>query len=111
MRGKALDIVPGTLDMLILQTVAEKPLHGWGIRERIHELSKNALKLRLGSFYPALLRLENRGLLRSRQTPNTTGRLGRHYSLTGAGRAQLKQEIAHWDRLSAGVDRIAHFVR
>ena len=111
MRGKAIDLVQGTLNMLIFQIVAEEPLHGWGIRGRIHELSKNALQVPFGSLYPALVRLENRVLVKSRRMPTKTGRLGRRYSLTRAGHAQLKQESAHWDRLSAGVDRIAHFRR
>jgi len=109
MMGKAEDIVQGTLNLLIFQIIAEKPLHGWGIRKRIHELSKNVLRVRLGSLYPALMRLENRGLIRARRVRTGKGRTGKRWTLTPAGRAQLKQEIAHWDRLSAGVDRVAHF--
>jgi len=108
MRGKAIDIVQGTLNMLIFQILAEKPVHGWGIRARIHELSKNVIHVRIGSLYPALIRLVNRGLITSRRVRTKTGRIGLRYSLTRAGRAQLRQEIAHWDRLSAGVDRVAH---
>jgi len=108
MRGKAIDLVQGTLNMLICQILAEKPLHGWGIRERIHELSKNALQVRVGSLYPALNRLQSRGLISAHRVRTATGRMGKRYTLTRAGRAQLSQEIAHWDRLSAAVDRVAH---
>ena len=111
MRGKAIDIVQGTLNMLIFQTLAEKPLHGWGIRERIHELSKNALQVRVGSLYPALSRLQKRGLITFRRVRTKKGLMGKRYNLTRAGRAQLRQEIAHWDRLSAAVDRVAHYAK
>jgi len=108
MRGKAIDIVQGTLNMLVFQILAEKPLHGWGIRERIHELSKNALQVRVGTLYPALTRLKSRGLISADYVRIETGRIVKRYTLARAGRAQLRQEIAHWDRLSAAVDRVAH---
>ena len=108
MRGKAIDIIQGTLNMLIFQILAEKPLHGWGIRERIHELSKNALQVRVGTLYPALIRLKSRGLISAHRVRTATGRMGKRYTLTRAGHAQLSQEIAHWDRLSAAVDQVAH---
>jgi len=111
MRGKAIDIVQGTLNMLVFQILTEKPLHGWGIRERIHELSKNALHVRVGTLYPALTRLKSRGLISADHVRAETGRIVKRYTLTRAGRAQLRQEIAHWDRLSAAVDRVAHFVK
>lgn len=111
MMGKAVDIVQGTLNMLIFQILAEKPLHGWAIRQRIHELSKDALRVRLGSLYPALMRLENRGQITPHRVRTKTGRIGKRWTLTRAGRAQLRQEIAHWDRLSAAVDRVASFGR
>jgi PadR family transcriptional regulator PadR len=100
------DLLQGTLDVLILKVVALEPRHGYGIAQRIRQISRAVLQVQQGSLYPALHRLEKRGWLRSRWDEAETGREAKFYSLTRAGRKQLEAETAHWDRLSEAVSLI-----
>ncbi|MGE0442765.1 MAG: PadR family transcriptional regulator [Gemmatimonadales bacterium] len=96
------DILQGMLDMLILRTVADAPLHGYGIAQRLRLLSAERLQIPQGSLYPALHRLENRGFLRSEWTATPTGRDAKFYRLTPKGRRELDEQISTWRDL-AGV--------
>ena len=101
------DVLQGTLDLLVLKTLdAMGPLHGYGIARRIEQVSQEALALNQGTLYPALLRLEQRGWVRSRLGLSDTSRRARFYSLTAAGRRQLKAETEQWVRTSAIINRI-----
>jgi PadR family transcriptional regulator PadR len=97
------DLPQGTLDMLILQVVALAPIHGYAIAQRMQQISRNAVQVQQGSLYPALHRLENRGLLASAWKASDTGRDAKYYRLTAKGRSQLKQETANWARLSEAI--------
>jgi PadR family transcriptional regulator PadR len=100
------DLLQGTLDVLILKIVALGPLHGYGIAQRIRQISKAVLQVQQGSLYPALHRLEKRGWLRAEWGEAETGREAKFYSLTKVGRKQLESETANWDRLSEAVTLI-----
>jgi transcriptional regulator len=100
------DLLQGTLDVLILKIVAIEPLHGYGIAQRIRQISKAVLQVQQGSLYPALYRLEKRGWLRAEWGEAETGREAKFYSLTKVGRKQLEAETANWDRLSEAVTMI-----
>ncbi|HTU33846.1 MAG TPA: PadR family transcriptional regulator [Candidatus Acidoferrum sp.] len=97
------DILQGTLDLLILKTVALEPMHGWGIAQRIQQISKDVLQVQQGSLYPALYRLERKKLIRAEWGASDNNRRAKYYSLTKAGRAQLEKERAEWERLSSAV--------
>jgi PadR family transcriptional regulator PadR len=101
------DILRGTLDLLVLKTLDTLgPLHGYGIAQRIQQVSGSMLSLNQGTLYPALLRLEQRGWVRSRIGISENNRRARFYSLTAAGRRQLKQETEGWVRTSGIINRI-----
>ena len=100
------DLLQGTLDVLILKIVALEPLHGYGIAQRIRQISRDVLQVQQGSLYPALHRLEKRGWLRAEWGEAETGREAKFYSLTRLGRKQLDAETANWDRLSEAVTLI-----
>ena len=100
------DLLQGTLDMLILKVVALQPIHGYGIAQRIRQISKDVLQVQQGSLYPALYRLEKRGWVQAKWGEAETGREARFYTLTRTGRKQLENESANWDRLSAAVSMI-----
>ena len=100
------DLLQGTLDVLILKIVALEPLHGYGIAQRIRQISRDVLQVQQGSLYPALHRLEKRGWLRAEWGEAETGREAKFYSLTRVGRKQLEAEAAKWDRLSEAVTLI-----
>lgn len=101
------DVLQGTLDLLVLTTLDSMgPLHGYGIARRIEQMSREALALNQGTLYPALLRLEQRGWVRSRIGVSDTSRRARFYSLTAAGRRQLQAETDQWVRAAAIVNRI-----
>jgi transcriptional regulator len=100
------DLLQGTLDMLVLKIVALEPIHGYGIAQRIRQISKEVLQVQQGSLYPALHRLEKRGWLSAEWGEAETGREAKFYSLTRAGRKQLEHESANWDRLSDAVRMI-----
>ena len=97
------DLIQGTLDVLILKSLATEPRHGWAIAKRIQAVSGDVLQIKQGSLYPALHRLEHQGLIRAEWRENETGRDAKFYSLTKAGRAQLEVEISQWERLSAAI--------
>jgi transcriptional regulator len=100
------DLLQGTLDMLILKIVALEPLHGYGIAQRIRQISKDVLQVQQGSLYPALHRLEKRGWLSAKWGEAETGREAKFYSVTKAGHSQLAAEEANWGRLSGAVELI-----
>src|SRR5260370_19811621 len=100
MQSQKSDLLQGTLDMLILKIVALGPIHGYGIAQRIRQISKEVLQVQQGSLYPALHRLEKRGWLKAEWGEAETGREAKFYSLTKVGRKQLDAEAANWDRLS-----------
>jgi transcriptional regulator len=100
------DLIKGTLDMLILQTLESSPMHGWGITERIEARSENALSVNQGSLYPALYRLLRQKWIRSEWRVTEHGRRARYYELTLKGRDQLAKEREQWERLSRGVNLI-----
>jgi transcriptional regulator len=104
--GKPNDLVQGTLDLLILKTVALEPKHGWAIAKRIQQLSGEVLQVQQGSLYPALHRLEQQGWIRAKWAESETGREAKFYSLTAAGRKQLESEAANWKRLSEAVNLV-----
>lgn len=99
MNQKKADLLQGTLDMLILKAVSLGPLHGYGIIQRIHQMSGEMLEVEQGSLYPALYRIEQRGWVSSKWGVNETGRRAKFYSLTRTGKKQLEEEEASWDRL------------
>ena len=98
------DVLQGTLDLLILRTLALAPLHGWAIAQRIQQVSDARLRVQQGSLYPALHRLEHQGWITAEWGTSETHRRARFYSLTRAGRRQLEAEVSKWERLSAGVN-------
>ncbi len=98
-----LDLPQGTLDLLILKTLALRPLHGWAISERIAQISSDVLQVQQGSLYPALLRLERRGVIRARWGRSDNNRRAKFYELTRAGKKQLEAETADWEKLIAAV--------
>ena len=100
------DLLPGTLDLLILQTLALEPTHGWAIAQRIQQVSNDLLKVQQGSLYPALHRLEHQGWIQSQWGRSDQKRRAKFYSLTRAGRNQLETETSKWQRLSAGVNLV-----
>ena len=97
------DLPQGTLDLLILQIVALGPIHGYAIGQRIQQISHDVLQVQQGSLYPALHRLEHRGWLAATWKASETGRDAKYYRLTAKGRVQLKEETAHWARLSEAI--------
>ena len=99
-------IPQGTLDMLILQILSLEPMHGYGIAQRLHQISRTVVKVNQGSLYPALHRLEQKGWLRAEWKQSETGRDARFYSLTASGRKQLAAEKVSWTRLTGAVQLI-----
>ena len=100
------ELLPGTLDMLVLKTVSRAPMHGYGIAQHIRLISEDALQVEEGSLYPALQRLLTQGLLRSEWRTSDTNRRARFYSLTAAGRRQLRIEASRFDLLVAAIARV-----
>jgi transcriptional regulator len=109
-RAKPTDLVQGTLDLLILKTISLEPKHGWAIAKRIQQVSREALQVQQGSLYPALHRLEQQGWIEAEWRSTETGRMAKFYSLTRAGRKQMKQELAAWNRLSAAINLVVQEV-
>jgi transcriptional regulator len=101
--GGQIELLQGTLDLLILKTLALEPMHGWGIAQRIQQVSQEVLQVGQGSLYPALARLEQRGWIRSEWALSDNNRRARFYSLTPAGARQLKKELGEWEKLSAAI--------
>ena len=101
-----IDLLQGTLDLLILRTLRSGSMHGWSISERIQQISEEVLRVNQGSLYPALHRLEHRGWIKAEWATSELGRRARFYRLTPAGRKQLELEQANWNRLTAAIGRI-----
>ena len=97
------DLLQGTLDLLILQIAALGPIHGYAIAQRLQQISRDALQVQQGSLYPALHRLEDRGWLKAEWRDTDSGREGKFYVLTSAGRKQLERERSDWERLSKAI--------
>ena len=104
--SKPTDLVQGTLDLLILKTVALEPMHGWAIAQRIRQLSNAVLQVQQGSLYPALHRLEQQGWITAQWGESDNNRRAKYYSLTRAGRRQLERESKSWDKLSTAISAI-----
>lgn len=100
------DLLQGTLDLLILKTLAPGPLHGYGVSLRIQQISRDALQVRQGSLYPALHRLERRGWIAAEWGESDNNRKAKFYSITRRGRKQLAEDAAYWERLSAVMRRV-----
>ena len=100
------DLLPGTLDLLILRTLRQDALHGWAISERIQEISEDVLQINQGSLYPALHRLEHRGWIEAEWAVSELGRRAKYYRLTTSGRKQLTVETREWERMSHAIGRV-----
>ena len=103
MADPRIDLPQGTLDLLILRTLALEPQHGWGISERIQQTSRDALFVQQGSLYPALHRLERRGWIKAKWGTSDNNRRAKFYELTKSGRRQLEIETQTWNKLTAAV--------
>ncbi len=100
------ELLKGTLDMLVLKTLALEPMHGWGVSERIRQISQDVFQVNQGSLYPALQRLKRKGWIRSQWRVTENNRRARYYTLTAAGRRQLDAERREWERSVSAVNRI-----
>ena len=100
------DLLQGTLDVLILKTLQTGAMHGWGISQRIQQLSRDVLRVNQGSLYPALQRLESNGWVTAEWGSSENNRRAKYYSLTRAGRKQLADETENWERIAAAVGRV-----
>ena len=100
------DLLQGTLDVLVLKTLGTAPMHGWGISQRIQQLSQDVLQVNQGSLYPALYRLESKGWIRSEWGSSENNRRARFYELTRTGRRQLAEEQQGWERFAQAVSRV-----
>jgi PadR family transcriptional regulator PadR len=101
-----MDILQGTLDLLILRTLQNGPMHGWAISERLQQISQEVLQVNQGSLYPALHRLEHQGWIKAEWGISDLGRRARFYKLTGAGKKQLEVETENWGRLTDAIGRV-----
>ena len=104
-----LDLLQGTLDLLILRTLDKEPRHGWAISERIQEISRDVLQVNQGSLYPALHRLEHQGWIASEWGVSELGRRARFYKITAAGKKQLGAESEQWERFTEAVGRVMRY--
>jgi PadR family transcriptional regulator len=100
------DLLPGTLDLLIVRTLQSESMHGWAIAERIQQLSEDVLQVNQGSLYPALHRLEHQGWIEAEWAVSELGRRAKYYRLTVSGRRQLAVEAGEWERMSAAIGRV-----
>jgi transcriptional regulator len=105
-RDSKSDLIPGTLDMLVLRTVSLGALHGYAIAQHIERLSNDVLRVEQGSLYPALERLQRDGLVTSKWGKSPTGRKARYYTITASGRKRLGEEISDFDKLALAIDRV-----
>jgi transcriptional regulator len=106
MPNERIDLPQGTLDLLILKTLALEPQHGWAISERIQQISSDVLQIQQGSLYPALHRLERRGWIKARWGASENNRRAKYYELTKSGRKQLEAEESAWRKLTAAVGQV-----
>jgi len=103
------DVLQGTLDLMVLQTLATLgPLHGYALAARLEQVSRGALQLNMGTLYPGLMRLEQRGLVRAEWGATDNNRKARFYTITAAGKRQLATETAEWDRMSSIIQAVLH---
>ena len=100
------DVLRGTIDLLVLKALTLQPMHGWGIGQRIQAISEGQLEVNQGSLYPALQRLEHKGLIQSDWDTSENGRRARYYRLTAAGRRVLGQELENWRRFTAAIELV-----
>ena len=100
------DLLQGTLDLLILKTLSLEPMHGWGIANRIQQVSKEALQIGQGSLYPALHRLQYRGWIQAEWASSENNRRAKFYSLTRVGKKQLEAELSNWGRLTTAISLV-----
>jgi PadR family transcriptional regulator PadR len=105
-RESRLDLLQGTLDLLILRTLQTGPMHGWAISDRIQQISQDVLQVNQGSLYPALHRLEHQGWIKAEWGISELGRRARFYRLTAAGRKHLEHETDAWSRLTSAIGRV-----
>jgi len=101
-----LDLLQGTLDLLILRALRSGPMHGWAVSERIQQISQDVLQVNQGSLYPALHRLEHRGWIKAEWGVSEQGRRARFYALTASGRKQLEKEAKNWSKVSGAIARV-----
>ena len=101
--GKSAELLPGTLDLLILKAVSLRPLHGYGVLQRIQQISGDALEIPQGSLYPALYRLEHQQLIAAEWGVSDNNRRAKYYKLSAAGRRRLREETAGWNRLASAM--------
>jgi transcriptional regulator len=106
MAKKKPDLLQGTLDLLVLKTLALGAMHGWGITQRIQQTSQGVLNVNQGSLYPALYRLEEQGWIKATWDVSDNNRQAKYYELTRAGRKQLEEETKNWERLSTAVTQV-----
>ena len=106
MAGRRLDLPQGTLDLLMLRALSLGPLHGWGISERVQQMSRDALRIQQGSLYPSLHRLERKGWIKARWGTSEQNRQAKYYELTRAGRRALEQQQSDWARLTAAIGHV-----
>ena len=106
MAGSGVDLLQGTLDVLVLRTLVRGPMHGWGIAQRIQELSEDVLRVNQGSLYPALHRLEDEGWIAAEWGASENNRRAKYYRLTRRGQRQLEAETESWERFAAAVGRV-----
>ncbi len=100
------DLLPGTVDLLILRTLQRDALHGWAISERIQQISQDVLQINQGSLYPALHRLEHRGWIEAEWNVSELGRRAKYYRLTASGRRQLEVEVQKWSAMATAIGRV-----
>jgi PadR family transcriptional regulator PadR len=100
------DLLQGTLELMVLKTLSLEPLHGWGISQRIQQMSREVFQVNQGSLYPALQRMKSRGLIRSEWRTTENNRKAKYYMLTPAGERELARERSQWERSSAAVNRV-----
>ena len=108
--SKPTDLVQGTVDLLLLKTIAAGPMHGWAIAQRIKQVSNDVLILNQNALYPALHRLEEQGWLKAEWGESENNRRAKYYSLTKAGRKRLDEEVAQWRRLSSAIEIVVNIV-
>lgn len=108
--SKPTDLVQGTLDLLILKTIAQEPMHGWAIAQRIRQMSDDVLLVGQSALYPALHKLERQGWIKSQWKLSETNRRAKYYALTARGRKAYAEESANWERLSAAISTIIRAV-
>jgi PadR family transcriptional regulator PadR len=106
MTRRVSDLLPGTLDLLILRTLQTEQMHGWAISERIEQLSQDVLQINQGSLYPALHRLEHQGWIEAEWAVSELGRRAKYYRLTATGRRQLAHETQEWERMATAIARV-----